>query len=589
MNNPTLEDSVSIKRNVWLAREYQAHYALTLAQKYGLDEITARLLALRQIPLAEIEDYLNPTIRHFLPDPFHLKDMQVAANRIVKAIKNKENIVIFGDYDVDGATSCALLKRFFQSLGTKVEIYIPDRLKEGYGPSVAAMHTLAQQHAQVIITVDCGTMAFAALEAANNLNLEVIVIDHHLGGQELPTALAIVNPNRLDETSAYTYLAAVGVCFLFAVAINNKLAESGFFLAQQKPNLLSLLDLVALGTVCDVVPLEGLNRALVAQGLKILKKRTNLGIKILLDAASITQEPTCYHLGFVVGPRINAGGRVGESYLGSTLLASDDLGVVSEIAQKLNHYNAQRKDIEQLVLAEAMAQAELIDETQSLIVVYSKNWHPGVIGIVASRLKDKFNKPTAVISILENDLGKASCRSLKGIDFGSAIVAAKNQGLLKEGGGHAMAGGFSVELAKIAELTLFFNQLFSPKLLLINDQRNNFYDAHLSCASVSVALIETIEKLGPYGANAPEPRFRLNNCYVIKVQIIAGAHISCIIAQDYGHKSLKATAFRAHDSELGDFLVTSVGKKIDIIGYLRINRWNGMEKAEVTIEDVIGR
>jgi single-stranded-DNA-specific exonuclease len=589
MNTIELAVPTSIKDNIWLLKQYDEHFALTLAQKYSLDEITARLLSLRQIPIQEVEDYLHPTIKSFLPDPFGLKDMEVAAERIVKAITNKENIVIFGDYDVDGATSSALLKRFLQSLGVNPTVYIPDRIKEGYGPSVQAMHQLKQQNAQVIITVDCGTAAFAALEAAKDLNLEVIVIDHHLSSQQLPPALGIVNPNRFDETSNYKYLAAVGVCFLFAVAINSKLTASGFFNHHKKPNLLALLDLVALGTVCDVVPLEGLNRALVVQGLKILKQRSNLGIKILLDTASIIEQVNCYHLGFIVGPRINAGGRVGESDLGSTILASDDVGVVSEIAQKLNHYNAQRKDIEQLVLTEAIAQAELIPPTSAVIVVYSNNWHPGVIGIVASRLKDKFNKPTAVISITENAIGKASCRSIKGIDFGSAIFAAKNQGLLKEGGGHAMAGGFSVELEKIPALTLFFNELFAPKLLLLNEQKNHFYDAHLSCASVNAELIHTIEKLGPYGAGAPEPRFRLNNCYVIKVDIIAGAHISCIIAEDYGKKSLKATAFRATDSALGDFLLTSRGKKIDIIGYLRLNRWNGLEKAEVSIEDVIAR
>ncbi len=578
---------VSVRNLKWSQKILDERRALAIAAQFSLEEIIARLISLREIEMEKIEDYLRPTIKNFLPDPFHLLDMDKGVARIIEAIKANKKIVIFGDYDVDGATSSALLKRFFASIGVDVAIYIPDRIKEGYGPNIYAMNKLKEQNTNLIITVDCGTVSFDAISEANKLGMDVIVIDHHLGGDVLPDAVAVINPNRLDEISSCKYLAAVGVSFLVAVAINSVLNKIDYFQNRSKPDLLSLLDLVALGTVCDMVPLEGLNRAFVVQGLKVMAKRSNLGLRTLLDIVSVQEAPNCYHLGFIIGPRINAGGRVGESDLGSNILSSDDNEIVYNIAKRLNKYNEERKAIEMLVLEEAMIQAEKIDGDSSIITVYSDNWHPGVIGIVASRLKEKFNKPTAVISILPDGIGKASCRSVKGIDFGSAIFMAKSKNIIKDGGGHAMAGGFSIQKDNIINMHDFLDSHFKEKLTIINREVQHLYDTNISCASVALPLIEMIESIGPYGSGAPEPRFKISNCYIIKVSIVASAHIICIIGENFSNKTVKATAFRAVDTDLGNFLLNAHGKTIDLIGYLRINRWNGYNKPEMIIEDVI--
>jgi single-stranded-DNA-specific exonuclease len=583
----TNNSSLSVKNFKWSQKILNERRALAIATQFSLAEIIARLLSLREIEMDKLENYLKPTIKNFLPNPFHLLDMEKGVARIIKAIKSHENIVIFGDYDVDGATSSALLKRFFSLIGVKVDIYIPDRIKEGYGPNIYAMNKLKERNTNLVITVDCGTVSFDAIFEANKLGIDVIVIDHHLGGEILPDAAAVINPNRLDEISNYKYLAAVGVSFLVAVAINSRLNEMGYFNDMPKPDLLSLLDLVALGTVCDMVPLEGLNRAFVTQGLKVMAKRSNLGLRTLLDLASVVETPNCYHLGFIIGPRINAGGRVGESDLGANILSSDDNELIYNIAKRLSRHNEERKSIEILVLEEAMIQAEKIDQDSSVIVVCSDNWHPGVIGIVASRLKEKFNKPTAVISILQDGMGKASCRSVKGIDFGSAIFMAKSKNIIKDGGGHAMAGGFSIAKDNINKMHDFLDNHFKEKLTIIKAEAQYLYDTDISCASVSLPLIEMIESIGPYGSGAPEPRFRISNCYIIKVSIVASAHIICIIGENFSNKTVKATAFRALDTDLGNFLLNARGKTIDLIGYLRINRWNGYNKPEMIIEDVI--
>ena len=430
----------------WKQRAYCQSKQLAIMQKFELCDNVSKILAAKDLSLEEIEHFLNPKIKNLLPDPYQLKDMDKAIERTSKAISENEKIVIFGDYDVDGATSSALIKNYFSEIGIEVQIYIPDRIAEGYGLNVKSLKQMIKLYnPSLIITVDCGTMSFEAIDHAKDQNINVLVIDHHIGGVELPNAVAIINPNRVDETSQYKYLAAVGVSFLFLVGLNSHLKKQGYFKANS-PDLMSYLDLVALGTVCDIMPLIGLNRAFVLRGLQLMNVRKNLGISGLCDLLSLAQKISAYHLGFVIGPRINAGGRVGYSYLGSKLLSSDNIYEIKEIALKLNQYNIERQLIESSVLEEAFAQAEN-QKLNNVIYVYGENWHPGVIGIVASRLKEKYNKISIVIS-MDGEYGKSSCRSVSGFDIGKAIINAKYQGLLKDGGGHAMAAGFTIEKNK---------------------------------------------------------------------------------------------------------------------------------------------
>ncbi len=447
----------------WQQKTFDERHATSIYQRFGLSEVLSNLLSAREISLDEIENFLEPKIKTALPNPFELGDMDKAVAHVIEAIHQKKKITIFADYDVDGATSAATLKRFFREVGIEVGIYIPDRVLEGYGPNSQALLNLKKSGTDLVITVDCGTVAFKPLEDAAAVGLDIIVIDHHLGVLEKPQSIAVINPNLLDEKFPHKNLCAAGVSFLFAVAINKKLREENFYEQRKEPNLLGLLDLVALGTVCDVMSLTGLNRAFVTAGLKILKTRKNLGLRTICDLAGLDEEPTAYHLGFVIGPRINAGGRIGKSDLGARLLSSEDEEEVKAIAEQLEIFNKQRKDVEVQVLDEAVKALESgaggFKTTDPIIFAVSKNWHQGVIGIVASRLKDLYHKPVAVIAIDdEGKKGKASCRSISGIDFGGEILKARFADLLIEGGGHAMAGGFSVLPEKISELHQFFCQ-----------------------------------------------------------------------------------------------------------------------------------
>lgn len=568
----------------WQLRESDERTIAALIQKLALPEVVARVLDGRGVSLEEAEDFLNPTLRKLMPDPLHLLDMGKAANRLAKAVMKKQNIVIFGDYDVDGATSSALLKNFFDMLGHKVGVYIPDRITEGYGPNSEALRELKNQGAEIVVTVDCGTTAFEPLQTAAECGLEMIVIDHHLGAETLPVATAIVNPNRLDETSPHRHLAAVGVCFLLAVAIKSALKAAGWFETNKEPDLLSLLDLVAVGTVCDVVPLKGINRAFVVQGLKILAKRQNIGLAALADVANVSEPPGSYHLGFVLGPRINAGGRVGQADLGSRLLSMKEYDAAMTLASRLDHFNKERKAIEALVLEEAIAQAEQLSTETQMVCVAGEGWHPGVIGIVASRLKDRFNKPTAVIALSEG-VGKASARSINGVDFGSAVVSARALGLLLAGGGHAMAAGFTVEEAKIPALQAFLSERFEADLEKIPKGRPLHLDGFLSINSLTPELLQLLEKAGPFGAGNPTPRFAMMNCHIIRVDILAEKHIRAIIGS-HGSGSIKGMAFNAVETEMGQLLLNSKGKPLHIAGHAKINRWQGRESIEFMIDDV---
>ncbi|MDX2083439.1 MAG: single-stranded-DNA-specific exonuclease RecJ [Rickettsiales bacterium] len=583
----------------WQQKNFDERLATAIYQRFGLSETLSNLLAAREISLDEIENFLEPKIKTALPNPFELGDMEKAVAHVVEAINQNKKITIFADYDVDGATSAALLKRFFSEIGVEVKIYIPDRVLEGYGPNSAALLNLKKTGTDLVITVDCGTVAFKPLEDAAAAGLEIIVIDHHLGVLEKPKSIAVINPNLLDENFPHKNLCAAGVSFLFAVAVNKRLRELGFYNPSIKePNLLNLLDLVALGTVCDVMSLTGLNRAFVSAGLKILKSRKNLGLRAICDLAALDEEPNAYHLGFILGPRINAGGRVGKSDLGATILSSNSEEQVTAIALQLENFNKQRKEIEIQVLEEALTALESgangFSKNDSVIFAVAKNWHQGVIGIVASRLKDLYNKPVAVIAIDdEGKKGKASCRSISGIDFGAEILKARLAGLLLEGGGHAMAGGFSVLPEKISQLHQFFNQNLGAKILEISAQKKAEFDITLDLPQLNIELLKELSKLEPFGVGNSRPKFLLRDVIKVKANLIGKnqEHINAIFSckSVIGFSgNIQTVAFRSANTKLAEILLDAkFTKPMSLIGTLNINTWMGVEKIQMIIEDVI--
>ena len=439
----------SVSGKNWTFRKFDNQDIKKYSENYSLSETVAKLIAIRKKNIGNISLFLNPTIKNLLPNPMQMKDMKSAVDRTYECISNNELIGIFGDYDVDGASSTALLTKYFLSINQKIQTYIPDRKKEGYGPTIKGFENLIKQGAQIIFTVDCGTSSFKPVEIAQNKNIDVIILDHHQSDVKLPKAHSLVNPNRYDDTSNLNYLCAAGVCFMFLVALNNKLRNYNWFNKNNlnEPNLLNFLDLVSLGTVCDVVPLIGLNRAIVKQGLKILKKRLNLGLKTLYDLCKIESQPTTYHLGYILGPRINAGGRVGKSSHGADLLTSNDPQITYKIAIELNKSNKERQSIEILLLEKVVKEAENFKD-DPVIVLSGYNWHEGIIGIVASRIKEKFNKPTVLISIYDS-FAKGSARSVFGFDIGTQIINCVQSGLLEKGGGHKMAGGFTIKFISL--------------------------------------------------------------------------------------------------------------------------------------------
>ena len=582
----------------WQQKNFDERHARTIYQRFQLSEVLSNLLSSREISLDEIENFLEPKIKTALPNPFELCDMEKAVAHVIEAVKKNKKITIFADYDVDGATSAATLKRFFREVGIDVGIYIPDRVLEGYGPNSQALLNLKKNGTDLVITVDCGTVAFKPLEDAAAVGLEIIVIDHHLGVLENPDAIAVINPNLLNEVFPHKNLCAAGVSFLFAVAINKKLREENYYVQRKEPNLLNLLDLVALGTVCDVMSLTGLNRAFVSAGLKILKQRKNLGLREICDLAGLDEEPSAYHLGFIIGPRINAGGRVGKSDLGARILSSENEGEVKEIAAQLEVLNKQRKEIEVQVLEEAVKALESgaggFKTTDPVIFAVSKYWHQGVIGIVASRLKDLYNKPVAVIAIDdEGKKGKASCRSISGIDFGSEILKARLEGLLLEGGGHAMAGGFSVLPEKISALHNFFNQNLGEKIMELSAHKKMEFDIALDLPQVNIELLKELAKLEPFGVGNARPKFILRDVQKVKANIIGktGEHISGIFCTKSAvgfSGQIQAVAFRSVNTALGEILLDpKFTKPLNLVGTLNINSWMGVEKVQMLIEDLL--
>ncbi len=554
-----------------------------ISQRLGLPELLGRVLACREIDIDMVEAFLNPTLRESLPDPFHLLDMDKAADRLAEAIKAGQTIGIFGDYDVDGATSSALLQRFFRSVGADVIVHIPDRMIEGYGPNAPALLGLQAKGCGVVVTVDCGITAFEPLAAAKQAGLPMIIVDHHEAEPALPEAVAVVNPNRLDETSEHGQLAAVGVCFLLIVAINKRLRDSGWYQGRQAPDLMQWLDIVALGTVCDVVPLVGVNRALVCQGLKVTAKRGNPGIAALADISGVKERLEAFHLGYMLGPRVNAGGRVGQSDLGVRLLSTDDPQEAAILAAQLDGYNKERQEIEAGVLHAALAQIESLPENNlPLVIASADGWHAGVIGIIASRLKDRYNRPACVIAF-EGDEGKGSGRSVPGLDLGGAVIAARQAGLLTKGGGHAMAAGFTVKRENLQALSDFLAERLKDQMA--GPLRPTLQlDATLDPAGATLELVETLSRLAPFGSGNSEPKFALIGARISGPRIVGQGHVSCTVSGPNGGR-LKAIAFRSADNDLGHALLANDGTPLHLAGTLRIDNWQGRTSVQMFIED----
>ena len=587
---PQQSAALSVEKSVlgkkWVFAPIDGRLAEGISQTYGLPDIVSRILVSRGVGFDEVQEFLNPTLKAQLPDPSKLKDMDKAAKRIANAIMNNEKVAVFGDYDVDGATSSALLKRFFRAQGRDLRVYIPDRIGEGYGPNVAAMVKLRDEGIKVLITVDCGITAFEPLAAGAAAGLDIIVLDHHRAEAQLPPAHAIVNPNRLDCTSGLGQLAAVGVTFLTIVAVNRLLRTLGWYTVNRpEPRILNWLDIVALGTVADVVPLTGLNRALVAQGLRVMALRQNPGLSALSDLAGVSEPPNAFHAGFVYGPRVNAGGRVGEAELGWRLLSTEDTLEARMIANKLHQYNAERKSIEDGVLDDALAMLEDQPRDDLVILAGGDGWHAGVIGIVAARIKEKYNRPACIVAFDDKGIGKASCRSVSGIDLGAAVISAKEHGLLIAGGGHKMAAGFTVARHKFEELRLHLNQhalaqlkgeAYAPQLKL---------DSLLSAHALTIDLVDKLSLLAPFGSGHSEPRFVLAEVKVIKPTVVGEKHVSCFIQDSSGGASIKAIAFRALDTALGETLLKAGSKPMHLAGHATINNWQGRRNVNFQIID----
>ncbi|PPR11913.1 MAG: Single-stranded-DNA-specific exonuclease RecJ [Alphaproteobacteria bacterium MarineAlpha11_Bin1] len=580
-----VERSLSGKR--WRSRLTDERAALGIAQRLGVPDILGRVLAARGVGIEEAEAFLEPKLRNLLPDPSHLLDMDTAVTRIVKAIDSGEKIGVFADYDVDGACSASLLVRFFSELGRKLDVYVPDRITEGYGPNTPALKKLMDGGVSLLITVDCGTTAFTALKAASEAGLDVIVIDHHVAEPNLPEAIAVVNPNRLDEVSPIGQLCAAGMTFMLIIAINRALRDAYWYgEGHSEPDLMRMLDLVALATVADVVPLTGVNRALVQNGLKVMARRENPGLAALAEVSQLSEKPEAWHLGFMLGPRVNAGGRVGDSGLGVRLLTTMDRNEALNIATRLDQYNTERRAIEVNVLEAAMDQAQQqVEEGTPLIFAYAQGWHPGVIGIIAGRLKEKFNRPACVVSI-ENGLGKGSGRSIRGIDLGPAVIAAHQAGHLVNGGGHAMAAGFTVVEERLLDFRHFITDHIKNQIdgeILTPDIG---IDAALSPEGASLDFIETLTNAGPFGASNPRPRFVFSGVTPINARVVGTDHVSCFIATPEGSPRLKSIAFRTAGSPVGDALLHARGGILHVAGYLNIDNWQGDRKPQLIIEDV---
>jgi single-stranded-DNA-specific exonuclease len=565
----------------------RAQIATAIAQVHGLPDLLGRILAARGAETATVFRYLDPSLRTLLPDPAGLRDMERAAERFAKAVRAGEPIALFGDYDVDGAASVALVARYLRAHGRGAVTYIPDRLTEGYGPSEGALRALGQEGARLILTLDCGTTAASSIDAANQAGAQVIVIDHHQADEALPPALAVLNPNRHDDLSHQGHLAAAGVVFLFLVATTRVLRREGFYSNQGEPDLLGLLDLVALATVCDVVPLKDLNRAFVAKGLKVLRLRHNAGLRALADVARMDAAPNPYALGFILGPRINAGGRVGASGLGAKLLATDDDIEARAIAERLDLLNAERKAIEERMLYDAFARAEATlaaSPSSPLLFLAAEGWHKGLLGLIAGRIAERFHRPAFVAALEPDGTATGSARSIASVDLGTVVRDAVHQGLLVKGGGHSMAAGFKLERQKQEALVAFLHDRLAATVLNAAALRQLYLDGALSARGANLELMDLIDHAGPYGPGHPEPRFVFPAHRLSRVRPIKDAHIRCTLRSADGGR-LEACAFRIAGTELEELLLRSEGEALHVVGHLRRASWQGRESVELVIED----
>ena len=578
-------NSSSVLGKDWISKNYSEATVSFLKENFNLSEIVSKLIAIRNIKLDEVKLFINPKIKNSLPNPFTLKDMEKTVNRTINGIKKKDKFGVFGDYDVDGATSTAILGNYFNEINHKVEIYIPDRKKEGYGPSKQGFDKLIKSGSKLIFTVDCGTLSFETIEFSQKKNTDVLVLDHHQSELQLPKAFSIVNPNRHDDNSKLNYLCAAGVCFMFLVALNKKLRELNWFKENniKEPDLMDYLDLVCLGTVCDVVPLIGLNRAIVSQGLQKLKTKSNLGLKTLKNICGIESNISSYHLGYVIGPRINAGGRVGKCSHGANLLLSKDTREIFKIATELESYNKERKLIENNMLKK-IEDSIVINQNEPVIVLSGHNWHGGIIGIIAARLKDKYNKPTVIISV-ENGLGRASARSILGFDIGTVIISAVQNNILRKGGGHKMAGGFSIDENKIQEFKDFVIKKFLKIEKNLNKTNTLFFDSKLSPSALNEDFFSEINMLSPFGSGNPEPRFVIEDLQLLKSSIVGEKHIKSLLTAKDG-SVVNSVTFNALKTDLETHLLSKNRNKINIFGKLSLNEWKGKKNVEFIIDDI---
>ena len=578
-------NSISVNGKNWISKEFNSDDINFFKTNYFLDEIIAKLLSIKKIKKEDVKFYLEPTIKNILPNPFILKDMDIAIDRTIVAITKSEKIGIFGDYDVDGATSVAILAQYFRLLKTSFEVHIPDRKTEGFGPNEKAFSEFIKKGVNLIFTVDCGTLSFEPMNFAKSKNIDVVILDHHQSEIKLPNAHSIVNPNRFDDRSELNYLCAAGVCFLFLIALNKRLRDKDWFKLNSinEPDLINMLDLVSLGTVCDVVPLIGLNRAIVKQGLKVLKKKKNLGLKTLIELNNIENNITTYHLGYVLGPRINAGGRVGKSSHGANLLLNNNAQETFKLASELNNYNKDRQILETDLLNKIL-NTNHQNNSDPVIILYGENWHEGIIGIIAARVKEKFNKPTIIISA-GSVVGKGSARSIYGFDIGSAIIGAVQSGLLIKGGGHKMAAGFTINLQKIKEFKEFIFRKFNSINMNLEDKKKYYYDVEIAPSAVNIEFFEKINLLAPFGSGNLEPRFLIRGLNVVNSKIVGEKHVkSVLVGSD--SSSIKTISFNTVNTDLSTYLLKKNRKNFNIVGKLSLNEWRGQKNVEFIIDDI---
>jgi len=582
INDSLLDVNNSYSGNKWSLRSKNEELISSIQKDSQIDYITARIIAGRKIDLADVQDFLNPSLRKLLPDPSSMQDMDKAAKIIFNAIKGNKKITIFADYDVDGATSAAQLVKWARNFEVELEIYVPDRIREGYGPSIEAFNHLKKNGSDLVITVDCGAAAYSALVAAQALDLSIVVIDHHLMDADMPPAEALVNPNRIDDSSKLNYLAAAGVTFMLLVALNREARAQNF---KNIPDLFDYLDLAALGTICDVVPLKGLNRAIVKQGLKVFSRESNIGLKSLMFETNTKSPITPYHCGFVLGPRINAGGRIGKANIGAELLSTDNRQLAIKYAQELDRVNLERRILQDKILDEALLKTLSMHKTNSVLVVSMEGWHPGVIGIVAGRLKERFNKPVIVIGIDENGIGKGSGRSIQGIDLGNEIKKLYEKGLLISGGGHEMACGLTIENKYIKTFHEILERNLSDRINFIRSKFSIKIDALLNISAVNMDLINSINQIGPYGSGNPTPTFAFAELRVAYADRVKGGHIRCNFEDKNGQR-IKGICFRAEEFGFDEILLNERNRYLHIVGTLKENTWNGHTSIDLQVIDV---